>query len=67
MQIINYINLDHISEAASELKAEITVTDHSHSFRIFKGRNCTHLHICSFVNIKEKPTQLLKKSTDRFL
>jgi len=62
MQVINYINLEDFEDAAEELNAEITVTDHSHSFRIFKGRNCVALHIYNLL----KQKQLQEIPTDRF-
>lgn len=56
MKIINYTDLTEFKETANELgqEKEITETSMSYSFRIFKGRTCTELHILHVANIKDK-------------
>ena len=45
MKTINYYNLEDITEAAQEHGVDLNTTLHSTSFRIFKGKQCTELHI----------------------
>lgn len=54
MKIFNYTNLDDLKDTAREYDEDLTETQMSYSFRIFKGRNCTELHILHTANIKEK-------------
>lgn len=56
MKIINYTDLDDLKDTAREygLDKDLTETSMSYSFRIFRGRTCTELHILHLANIKDK-------------
>lgn len=63
MNVINYYDLDEIKDAAKDRGQDLTETSTSFSFRIFRGRTCTHLHILQIVNLKDKKPDVPIKTT----